>query len=139
LTTDLEQLREVLAANADATMPRFHPGMEVRDRVEALEDYLNLTAVARAELDRARLMISATYQRLSEQWTQIEGWQINLPDGRRAPTQADIREARRLCRPDLHDALAEARWLTDRLSEQIHRLELDDKAASRLYTIITGQ
>jgi len=118
-------------------MPLFNPGMGARDRVDALENYLNLTAVLRQELDNARLHAWTAMAILTEQWDQIEGWQVKIRSSNK-PTQSEVTEAKRLCRPDLHGGISEAKWLINRLSEQIHRLEIDDKTASRLYTLIVG-
>jgi hypothetical protein len=53
-----------------------------------------------------------------------------------APPQEEIRRAKREIRPDLHDAIREARFLIAQLSAQIRRFEHDDAAASRLYSIV---
>lgn len=133
----VDEIRQVLHNAASVQMPRFNPGMEPRDRVELLEDYLNQTAVVRAELDRARLHAYTAMAALTEQWDAIEGWQIKIRSSSK-PTQAEVTEAKRLCQPDLYRGISDAKWLINRLGEQIHRLEIDDKAASRLYTLIVG-
>lgn len=133
-------IKDTLARNADVTMPRFHSGMEARDRVEALEDYLNLTAVTRAELEEARLWAHMALKELGDQWDRITGWGMHLPSSGRQ-TKDDVIAAKREINPDLHAALTEARFLVERITEQIDRLGSrmgDDQVASRLYTLIAG-
>lgn len=132
----LEEIREALGRSARLRMTRFDERMSAQDRVDALEDHLNATAVARAELEEARMYAAGVAHKLGDEWDRIQGWETHLR--RSQPTQEDVRRAKREIRPDLHDAIREARFLVARLSEQIHRLEQDDTVASRLYTIITG-
>lgn len=136
----LQEIRACLHAAAKVRMPRFTEDMTSRERVDALEDYLNLTAITRAELEEARLYAQAALRELSVQWDAIEGWEIHIRRRRSEMTRADVAAAKAECRPDLHAGLTEAKWLVDRLSEQIHRISGmgDDQVASRLYTVITA-
>jgi hypothetical protein len=135
----LEQIRQVLHDGAAIKMPRFTEEMGPRARVEILEDYLNLTAVTRAELDHARLHAYGALKDLGDQWDQIQGWGMHL-SGNGRHTQADVTAAKAEIRPDLHAAMKESRWLVDRLTEQIDRLSRmgDDQVASRIYSLISG-
>lgn len=134
------EIREALHRAARIRPTRFHKDMTLQARVDAVEDYLNLTAVARADLEQARLAAASAVHELTDQWDRIEGWELHLRNGRLGDrtTQEEIRRAKREIRPDLHDAIREARFLVARLSEQIRRFEQDDAAASRLYTIVAG-
>lgn len=137
----LEEIRAVLHRAAAVRMPRFDAETGPRERVEILEDYLNLTAVTRGELEEARLYAQGAQRALNEEWNRIEGWEVSLRRRKADATQADVAEAKRECRPELADGLDEARWLVDRLGEQIRRLGGgmgDDQVASRLYTFITS-
>jgi hypothetical protein len=136
-----QQIHDALARAAEVRMPRFTPDMGPRQKVELLEDYLNLTAVTRAELEEARLWAHMGLRELTEQWDAIQGWGMHLSSGNGRHTKDDIVAAKREIRPDLHDGLREARWLVDRISEQIERLGArmgDDQVASRIYTLIAG-
>jgi hypothetical protein len=136
----LQETREKLHRKSALGMPRYTAELGAQDRVDVVEDYLNLTAVARAELERARLAAASAVHDLSDKWDRIEGWELHLRNGRRADrtTQDEIRRAKREIRPELHHAIREARFLVARLSEQIRRFEQDDAAASRLCTILAG-
>lgn len=136
----LEEIRTCLHGAATVRMPRFAEDMTSRERVDLLEDYLNLTAVTRGELEEARLCASAALHELSRQWEAIEGWEAHLRRRRADIPQHEITTAKRECRPDLHDGMTEAKWLVARLGEQIDRLSHmgDDQVASRLYTLITA-
>lgn len=131
----LAEIRKALHRGAQLRMPRFEQEWGTQQRVAALEDHLNATAVARGELEEARLYASSAVHELSGQWDAIEGWEVAL---RKNYTQEDVRRAKRDIRPDLHEALREARFLVARVGDQIHRLEQDDTVASRLYSIVTG-
>lgn len=136
----LEEIRQRLHAAAAVRMPRFTEDMTSRERVDALEDYLNLTAVTRGELEEARLYALSALHALTRDIEGIEGWEVHLRRRRSDATQADVRAAKREIRPDLLDAVDEAKFLADRLAEQIDRLSKmgDDQVASRLYTLITA-
>lgn len=135
----LEEIKATLFDAAKVRMPRFGPDQAPRERIELLEDYLNLTAVTRAELDEARLCAHAAVKALSDEWDAIQGWGMHLP-GNGRHTQADVDRAKAEIRPDLAGAVKDARWLVSRLTEQIDRLSRmgDDQVASRIYTLISG-
>lgn len=135
----LDEIRTVLHSAAKVAMPRFTEDMSGRERVEALEDYLNLTAVTRAELDHARLYAHGALKDLGDEWDAIQGWGMHL-SGNGRHTQADVTAAKAEIRPDLHSAMKEAKWLVDRITEQIDRLSHmgDDQVASRIYSLISG-
>lgn len=136
----LDEIRVVLERGAAVRMPRFTPTMGSREKVEALEDYLNLTAVARSELEEGRLWAHMALRELLGEWDAIQGWGMHLQSNGRH-TKDDVTAAKREIRPDLHAALTEAKWLVERLSEQIDRLGSrmgDDQVASRIYTLIAG-
>ena len=130
----------MLHAAAAVRMPRLTPEMGSRERVDALEDYLNLTAVTRGELEEARLYAQGALHELTREWEAIEGWEAHLRRRRADIPQHEIIAARRECRPDLHDGIRDAKFLVSRLGEQIDRLSKmgDDQVASRIYTLING-
>jgi hypothetical protein len=136
----LDEIRGALERAATVRMPRFTPDMSGRDKVDLLEDYLNLTAVTRGELEEARLWAHMALRELLTSWDNIQGWGMHLQSNGRH-TKDDVIAAKREIAPELHDALKEARFLVERITEQIDRLGSrmgDDQVASRLYTLIAG-
>lgn len=136
----LEEIRGVLHTAAAVRMPRLTPEMGSRERVEALEDYLNLTAVTRGDLEEARLYAQSALHQLMLEWDAIVGWEAHLRRRRTDVPQHEVHAAKREIRPDLAEGIREAKWLVARLAEQIDRLSHmgDDQVASRIYTLITG-
>lgn len=141
----LEECRDVLRAVSEVKMPnlRSRPddlpdGVQFGTwKIEQLESYLLLTAEARQEAQFAKLVIQEALDVLQAEWDEIEGWEVELPTGGRR-TQADVVEAKRRVRPDLYTSIQTGKRLVERLGEQVKRLERDDGATSRVYTIITG-
>lgn len=84
-------------------MPRLTPDMGSRERVDALEDHLNLTAVTRGELAETRLYAQGAAHELGREWDALEGWEVCLRCQRDA-TQRDVDAAKREIRRDLADA-----------------------------------
>jgi hypothetical protein len=117
----LDEIRACCTAarGADAAL---HRRPHLRERVELLEDYLNLTAVTRGELEEARLYAQGALRDLACEWDAIVGWEIHLKRRRADVTKHDVTVAKAEIRPDLHAGMTEAKWLVDRLSEQIDRL-----------------
>lgn len=128
----VEEIELVLYTAAKVRMPRFTEELTARERVDILEDYLNLTAVTRADLEEARLHAHASLRLLTESWEQLS------VEAKR--TLRERNEAKAEVDPDLHSSLNHLRWLIARLNEQISRLSHmgDDQVASRLYTVIVG-
>jgi hypothetical protein len=133
-----DDIRQLLFHAAAVRMPRLDGQSATQTRIGMVEDYLNLTAITRGELEEARLHTYAAMAKLHDEWDTIEGWETALRRSGSRITQQDVVEAKASLRPDLHDAIKDAKWLIRRLSEQIERLRVDDAAASRLYTMITG-
>lgn len=107
-------------------------------KIDELESYLLLTAQARQEAQLAKLMVQEALDVLQGEWDDIDGWEVELPSGNGRRTQAEIVEAKRRVRPDLYTSIQSGKRLIERLTEQVKRLERDDAATSRVYTIITG-
>lgn len=145
----LDECREVLRAVSLVKMPnlRERPSDEELPtgmsstfstwKIDQLESYLLETAIARQEAHLARLMVQESLDVLQARWDEIEGWEVELPSGGRR-TQEDVVQAKRRIDPDLYSSIQIGKRLVDRLGEQIKRLEKDDAATSRVYTIITG-
>lgn len=145
MSSALDECRQTLREVSQVKMPNLRErpselptGMQFGTwKIEQLESYLLLTAEARQEALLAKLMIQESLDVLQAEWDEIEGWEVELPtNGKR--TQADVLEAKRRTRPDLYGSIQTGKRLVDRLTEQVKRLEKDDAATSRVYTIITG-
>jgi hypothetical protein len=132
-----DEAKAVLHTAAALRFPRLRD-LGHAAKVAALEDYLAETAIARGELEEARLHLGELHHGMKAQWDDIAGWEmhVGVPASRR--TQVDVRMAKKLCRPDLYAGLSHAKFLLDAIGCQIRRLEQDDAAASREYTIVTG-
>jgi hypothetical protein len=104
---------------ADAAL---HLGTTARDRVDALEDHMNATAVMRGDLEEARLYAHGALHDLGREWEEIVGWETHLRRRSRDATQAEISATKAEIRPDLSHGLRDAKWLVTRLGEQIDRL-----------------
>lgn len=134
----VDEIRESLFNAAKLHMPAVFTIEEGQlAKVAKLEEYLNLTACLRGELEEARLHTHEALAKLMAEWDDIEGWELHAPNNSRR-TQDDIRRAKKFCRPELYSGINSAKHLVARLSEQIRRLEKDDEVASRLYTMVTG-
>jgi len=107
-----------------------------REKIEQLESYLLLTAEARQLAHSAQL---AAYDALFDCRVEMEqGWENYLSGSRAKATGPQIEEAKRKAHPETFAKGQRLDWLVKRLGEQIRRLEQDDAAASRVYTLITG-
>jgi hypothetical protein len=135
----VDEIRETLYVAARLRMPRRDADATLTWNIEQVEDYLIQTAVTRGELEEARLHAKDALDELADQWLLLDpaGYEPHLPTGVRT-TQAAVERAKALAEPDLAASVKQCRRLIDRLSDQIKRLELDDKAASRRYSMMTG-
>ena len=116
------------------------PPHTAQEKVHLLECYAVDAARWRSHLEEARLWMDEIEHRLKNEWVKIEGWEENLPDGKKPKdaTKEVITDAKRKTRPDLFDALDEARYLGGQLRAQVRRVEKDEERVSRIYTFITG-
>jgi hypothetical protein len=129
----LEEVRRVLHRAADLRMPGRDPDKGRAEWIGELQDYLHETAVARGDLETCRLLMHETLRTLDGQWAGMEGYAI----GKTLKTGADHDRAKREKEPGLAAARKEAKFLVDRLSEQIERLGgmSDDQIVSRIYSM----
>jgi hypothetical protein len=119
---------------------RFDPARPVRlspqARIESYEDFIVKAATYRGELEEDLLTIQSSIKDLEDEWEAIEGWETLVDPGDK--TQRASVDAKRKLRPDLYSGIREGKWLADKLRVQVKRLEQDEGAASRLYTMLTG-
>jgi hypothetical protein len=133
---DVAQIREVLHAAMDVRFPRRDPNEPAVAKIEALEDYLTLTAVHRGELESALYWAREAEKVLDDQWYAITGWEA-IRDRKRDTDQA-VTEAKRTVAPDIYTSLRDVRRMIHDIGRQIRRLEKDFEAVSRDYTLLTG-
>lgn len=122
-----------LGALARAAAIRFPDlrGMQGLQRINALVEHINLTAIARGDLEELRLEANTRLLDLRARLARVPSILG------KSKTAAD--EARRASNPDLAQQIDTARWTVDRCTEQITRMggtEYD--AASRTYTLVSG-
>lgn len=131
-----DEVRELLYRASKVMVPTFRGReMSARQKIEELEDHLFVVARWRCQLEEARLWMQDARRKLEDEWEDIEGWQ-SAASGK---TKQAMVDAKRTIRPDLYDGIRSAKFLIERLSEQIRRLERDEEyAVSRGYTLISG-
>lgn len=121
----------VLARAAALRFPRLSESDSNRERIDALIEHINETAIARGELEELRLEANTNLYVARQELAGIPAV--------RGKSKAATDDARRTARPDLGDRIDGARWLVDRCTEQINRLGgTDYDAASRTYTLLSG-
>lgn len=136
---ELQEIRTRLEDAIQIRMPRFDPNSGPRDKISGLEDYMNLVAVKRAELEEALFWTWEAKKLIKDQWDGIEGWEPMLGRSeRQKPTKEAIASAKRQVNGQVYEAYREVNGLTEMIGRQIRRLELDQDAASRIYTLIVG-
>lgn len=135
-----EEARQTLYCAAQLRFPsgRNEEGDKLapRERIESLEDHYVECAMSRQALEEAALWMQDGVKVLEDKWDNIEGWQTALGSGEK--TQKAIVAAKRTIDPETYDGIREGKWLVDKLHRQAKRLERDEEAVSRLYTMQTG-
>jgi len=131
-----EEVQEQLHVVSRLRMPEFPEDPPVAEKISALEDYLLETARARGVLEEARLTLEDAYELIDEEWRDVEGYEVYLR-GKPKSTQ-EIDEAKREVNRDLFFSRRRCIKLLRQVGNQTRRLERDDAAASRAYTMLTG-
>lgn len=133
-----KEVRELLYRAAKIMVPRFVGREETptaRQKIDEMEDHLFLIARWRCSLEEARLWMHDATRKLEDEWEDIEGWQT-VAEGK---TKQDVVNAKKTLKPELYDGIREGKFLIERLSEQVRRLERDEEQTiSRAYTLISG-
>lgn len=148
---DLAEIRSNLQVAARLRIPplyddlvppdeRFDPAKPARlspqVRIESYEDFIVKAGTYRGELEENLLTVQASVKDLEDEWEAIEGWET-LVDPADKTQRASV-EAKRKLKPDVYTGIREGKWLADKLRVQVKRLEQDEGAVSRLYTMLTG-
>lgn len=136
----VQEVRQVLYRAAQLRFPsgKDEEGRKLapRERVESLEDHYVECAMSRQALEEAALWMQDGVKGLEDKWDAIEGWQTVMGAGEK--TQKAIVAAKRTIDPETYKGIREGKWLVDKLHRQAKRLERDEEAVSRLYTMQTG-
>jgi hypothetical protein len=134
-----EEIKETLFSAARVKFPSIDKDSTLSAQVEQVQDYLIITAQRHADLLEARLHAQFALDLLEDEWEMLPrpDWEDFLLNPSH-PTNKMIEMAKSNVRPDIYGAMRELRRLSSRIAEQINRFELDDKRASRTYTMLTG-
>lgn len=132
----LEEIQQALHDIATVRMPTFPDDLPPKEKIEALEDHLLETARHRQTLCQAQLILEDSFEAIDEEWLSLEGWEVNLRG--KPKSQGDIDEAKRVANSDLFFSRRRCLKLMRQVKNQITRMEKDDAAASRAYTMLTG-
>lgn len=130
------EVQQSLHDVAKLRMPAMPDGMPAREKIEVLETYLLETAAARGLLEEARIMLEDAYEVIDEKWLKIVGYEPYLRG--KPKSQIEIDEAKREVDPDLFYSRRKCRKLLRQVGNQVRRMERDDAACSRCYTMLTG-
>lgn len=134
-TLTIEDCKRLLHQHAELRMPVFDAEDSAGFKVEKIENYMGDLAVARGDLEEARLWADHSRHTLEETWEAVEGWQQQVPAKATGP---QIVAAKRKIDPVTYAALRECKFVISKLGDQIKRLEKDEENASRRYTLIVG-
>lgn len=123
-----------VAAASKLRVPVFQRGTAPRQRVDALEEFLLLSAFHQGNMSEERLGLFDELRDLEDEWEVVADWE----EHRVGTTIASIDEAKKVVRPRLWQEIRLKRWQVKRLTEEIDRLERDATKVSRAYTLISG-
>lgn len=115
-------------------VPVFARGASARQKSDAMEEFMLLSAYWQGEMNEARHTLLVEAAPLQDEWDKLDGWQP-FREGR---TDQSVDAAKRVIREDLWDALQEKRRKVRYLSNEIDRLERDAAKVSRAYTMLAG-
>jgi hypothetical protein len=135
---NLQEIRQKYDAARVIRVPRFDPNLHPREKIDAMERYLNDTAFHRGELEDALWWLWEAEKYLLDLWANVEGYEPFLPSTSKERTEKAIMEAKRRVDPELHANIAMCGRLKEGIGRQIRRLELDDRNVSRTYSLATG-
>lgn len=128
------ELPAALNTSIGLRVPVFERGTAPRTRIEALEEYLLLSANVQGDLTEERLDWLSRLVPLQDRWDHLEGWE----ELKQTRTEGGVRDAKRRVDPDLYDEIQDHQWMVKRLTEEIDRMERDATKVSRAYTMLTG-
>lgn len=137
---DHDEAKRRLYAASTLRVPSFGPDEMPATKIGMLEDFAIQAAIARGDLEEARLWMSDVLHGFTVRWAKLDGWEMTMPGGKRRKdaTRDDIAEAKRQIDPDLWENISDLKHLVAELSNQIRRLEKDEDRVSRVYSFIVG-
>jgi len=130
----MSMVTDALRLASQLRVPVFARNAAPPEKSDALEEFTLVSAFHAGNLHAERLAAHEQLRDLTSEWEHLEGWE----PFRRSKTEAAVDDAKRQLRPDLYDAIRDARWTIARLGEEIDRLERDAQKCSRAYTMIAG-
>lgn len=125
-----------LTTSLGLRVPVFARTAAPREKIEALEEYLLLSASVQGDLTEERFDWMTRLVPIQDEWDHMpeEEWGHH----RRTRTETAVKHAKRIARPPLYDEIMDIEWMIKRLTEEIDRMERDATKCSRAYTMITG-
>lgn len=130
------ELPAALVTSIELRVPVFERGTAPRMKIDALEEYLLLSAHVQGDLTEERLDWMSRLVPLKDEWDHLP--QEDWGHLRRTRTETAVTHAKRQVRPELYDDMMDIDWMIKRLTEEIDRMERDASKCSRAYTMITG-
>lgn len=131
-----KEIQQSIHDVAALRFPTFEQDVAPREKIDGLEAYLLETAVARDILEEGRITLEDAYELIDEEWLKLAGWEVYLRG--KPKTQVEIDEAKRELNPTLFFSRRRCQKLLRQIGNQVRRLEKDDAACSRAYTMLTG-
>lgn len=124
-----EEQDPILKRSVTLKFPTFPPGTSRNEKVSKLEDHIVQTAAMRCELAELRLNANTELKLAQDKQDAMQA---------SASGKTSLTEAKRRANPALARTINDAKWLVQRCSEEMERMDADYTSASRAYTMITG-
>lgn len=118
-------------------IPKFDPEESPGLKIAALEDYMLKVSYHRGDLEQAIGWVLEAKHDARRMLDDVQGWEVHVPRGSQR-TQEQVLDAKRKIAPQAFNILRDADYFLKRLERQVRRLEHDNDAVSRAYTLITG-
>jgi hypothetical protein len=130
------EIAEHIKAAGLLRVPGFPDDMPAAKKIETLESHLLDTARWRSVLEDLRILLEDEYEEIDDLWRDVTGWEMYLSG--KPKSREDIDEAKRQVDKSLFTRRRTVIKLMRQCGNQIRRLEKDDAAVSRAYTMMTG-
>lgn len=132
----LDQIVTNIRNAASLVVPIFGEDIDTAGKIERLESHLLDTARWRAVMEADNYWLEEDWLEIDDLWRNVTGYEIYLNG--KPKSQEDVTEAKRQVNPDLFARRRTAIKLIRQVGKQARRLEKDDAAVSRAYTMLTG-
>jgi hypothetical protein len=133
---EYDEIAENVKAAGLLMIQTFPEDMPAAEKISILEDHLLDTARWRGAMEGVRVMLEDDYEEIDDLWRDVTGWEVYLNG--KPKSREDIDEAKRQVDRDLFARRRTSIKLMRQCRMQINRLERDDAAVSRAYTMMTG-